>query len=248
MGVFAKTVQCNLNSACNCFSWLKKIYAVSLRRIVIVINVLHLNYFSMIIKEYTAKHCKVTFKLPNNSSFENSDIRVLGTFNNWVWESGARFTRTDNGFEASVQLEHNKTYEFRYLQDEVFWFNDEQADSFVPSPYLDVHNSVLETSGYVPPKKTSKPQKQAADKDDLKLVEGIGPKIEELLNSKGITTFEQLCATEVTTLQNLLEEAGPRFRIHNPTTWPQQAGMAHKGEWEQLKKWQDELKAGKPKK
>ncbi|OWY20527.1 hypothetical protein C7N43_13780 [Sphingobacteriales bacterium UPWRP_1] len=202
----------------------------------------------MITKEYTAKHCKVTFTLPGNVSFENSDIRVLGTFNNWVWESGARFTRTENGFEASVQLEHNKTYEFRYLQDEVFWFNDEQADSFVPSPYLDVQNSVLETGSYVPPKKAAKPQKQTPAKDDLKQIEGIGPKIEELLNSKGITTFELLSETAVATIESLLEAAGPRFRIHNPATWPQQAALALKGEWEQLKKWQDELKAGKQKK
>lgn len=204
----------------------------------------------MITKEYTAECCKVTFILPFNNSFENSDIRVLGTFNNWVWESGARFSRTERGFEATLEIPHNQTYEFRYLQDEVFWFNDEQSDAFVPSPYVDVHNSVLETGSYEPPKKTAKPKKQAKTeaKDDLKLIEGIGPKIELLLQAKGVATFADLAKTEVSELEAVLQEAGPRYRMHNPASWPQQAGMAQKGEWEQLKKLQDELKGGKVKK
>ncbi len=48
-------------------------------------------------------------------------------------------------------------------------------------------------------------------------------------------------------LKEALNDAGSRFKMHDPSTWPQQANMAAKGEWEQLKKWQDELDGGKMK-
>jgi predicted flap endonuclease-1-like 5' DNA nuclease len=66
----------------------------------------------------------------------------------------------------------------------------------------------------------------AVSPDNLKQVNGIGPKIESLLNENGITTFAQLAETEVSRLQALLVEAG-WARLANPTTWPEQArGLA----------------------
>ena len=90
------------------------------------------------------------------------------------------------------------------------------------------------------------PVKEAAPaKDDLKKVEGIGPKIAELLNNAGINTFSQLGATEVDRIKEILAEAGSRYAAHNPGTWPKQAQMAADGKWDELKKWQDELDGGK---
>jgi predicted flap endonuclease-1-like 5' DNA nuclease len=82
-------------------------------------------------------------------------------------------------------------------------------------------------------------------KDDLKIVEGIGPKIEELFNSEGIFTFAELAATSVDKMKAILDTAGPRFQIHNPATWANQAAMARDGNWDELKKWQDILYKGK---
>lgn len=81
--------------------------------------------------------------------------------------------------------------------------------------------------------------------DDLKIVEGIGPKIAELFNEAGIYTFAQLAATPVERLQEILDAAGPRYRTHNPGTWPKQAELAAAGKWDELKAWQDELDGGK---
>ena len=81
--------------------------------------------------------------------------------------------------------------------------------------------------------------------DDLKKIEGIGPKIEELFHNAGITTFAQLSETSVETMEAILTEAGPRFSTHNPGTWAQQAGLAAAGKWDELKAWQDELDGGK---
>ncbi|MEM9823868.1 MAG: 50S ribosomal protein L27 [Bacteroidota bacterium] len=84
-----------------------------------------------------------------------------------------------------------------------------------------------------------------AESDDLKIVEGIGPKIEQLLNDAGILTFAALASTEVAKIKSILEAAGSRYKAHDPTTWPQQAQMAADGKWDELKAWQDELDGGK---
>ena len=82
------------------------------------------------------------------------------------------------------------------------------------------------------------------NRDNLKKVEGIGPKIEQLLFDDGIYTWATLATTEVSRIQNVLDKAGPRYRVHNPGSWPMQAKMAAEGKWEALNKWQDEHKGG----
>jgi len=84
-----------------------------------------------------------------------------------------------------------------------------------------------------------------SEPDDLEIIEGIGPKIEELLNQQGILTFEQLAQTPAESIKEILNAAGPRFQIHDPTTWPEQASLARDGQWDELKKWQDELNKGR---
>ncbi|ADQ19081.1 hypothetical protein Lbys_3432 [Leadbetterella byssophila DSM 17132] len=88
-------------------------------------------------------------------------------------------------------------------------------------------------------------EKPKVKKDDLKIVEGIGPKIEELFNNSGIYSFEDLANTPVEKLKAILETGGSRFQIHDPTTWPRQGALARDGKWEELKKWQEELNKGK---
>jgi predicted flap endonuclease-1-like 5' DNA nuclease len=87
------------------------------------------------------------------------------------------------------------------------------------------------------------PKTRSGD-DDLAIVEGIGPKIANLLRGNGIRTFEQLAATPVPRLHDLLAAAGPRFKIANhPDTWPQQAGLCAKGQWQELRQLQEDLAA-----
>jgi predicted flap endonuclease-1-like 5' DNA nuclease len=87
--------------------------------------------------------------------------------------------------------------------------------------------------------------KQAQAKDDLTVIEGVGAKISELLFKSGIATFQQLANTQAKAVKAILEEAGSRYRMHDPTTWPEQAALAASGQWDKLKEWQDNLKAGK---
>lgn len=85
----------------------------------------------------------------------------------------------------------------------------------------------------------------ATKRDDLKKIEGIGPKISELLNQYGIHTFEQLAKTDVSRLREILASAGPQLAMHDPGTWPSQANLAANGEWKNLEFYQDMLKGGR---
>ena len=92
------------------------------------------------------------------------------------------------------------------------------------------------------PKKAAKADSGA---DDLKKIEGIGPKIEQILHEGGITTFAQLAESDADAVKELLTAAGPRYAIHNPATWAKQAAMAANGQWDELKELQDKLDGGK---
>jgi hypothetical protein len=67
-----------------------------------------------------------------------------------------------------------------------------------------------------------------------------------LFNNAGIATFADLAATPVEKLNEILEEAGPRYTIHNPTTWPQQAQLASEEKWDELSDLQNKLDGGRP--
>jgi predicted flap endonuclease-1-like 5' DNA nuclease len=86
-------------------------------------------------------------------------------------------------------------------------------------------------------------------RDDLTVIEGIGPKIQELLFQYGIRTYRQLATTDVTRIKEILRSAGPQLAMHDPGTWTAQALLAANDEWDNLKAYQGYLSAGKaPKK
>ena len=83
--------------------------------------------------------------------------------------------------------------------------------------------------------------------DDLKVVEGIGPKCEEALKAAGIATWKELSESTPEKITEILTAAEGNFAGQVPDTWPKQAQMAVAGDWDGLEKWQDELDGGKPK-
>ena len=94
--------------------------------------------------------------------------------------------------------------------------------------------------------KKAAPKKEKAPKlDDLKIIEGVGPKIETLLKDGGISTWAELAASSVDRLKEILDAAGPRYQIHDPSTWPAQAKFAAEGKWEELKDYQEMLMGGR---
>ena len=94
------------------------------------------------------------------------------------------------------------------------------------------------------PKKAA-PKKAAAKADDLKKIEGIGPKAAEALTNAGIGTFAKLAKSNPDKIKGILTEASSRMAHLEPATWPQQAQLAAEGKWDELKALQDKLDGGK---
>lgn len=80
--------------------------------------------------------------------------------------------------------------------------------------------------------------------DDLTVIEGIGPKINDLFKNAGLKTFAQVSTASVSKMRGILDKGGARFRIANPSTWAKQAKLASNNKWSDLKKLQDELSGG----
>ncbi len=89
------------------------------------------------------------------------------------------------------------------------------------------------------------PVEAAKEADDLTKIEGIGPKINELLQEDGINTFTDLAGTAPDAIKEILAAGGSQFATHDPETWPAQSEMARDGKWDELKVWQDELDGGR---
>lgn len=90
-----------------------------------------------------------------------------------------------------------------------------------------------------------KAEKDPSNPNDLKVVEGIGPKIEQLLKAGGIQNWSDLAAAPVSRLQEILDAAGDRYRIHDPGTWPRQAELLAKGDFAAFREYTDFLQGGK---
>ena len=95
-----------------------------------------------------------------------------------------------------------------------------------------------------PEKKKAAPKKEAAKADDLTKIEGIGPKGAEALVNAGVDSFEKLSKSKPEAIKEILTEASSRMAHLDPTSWPKQAKMAADGDWDKLKDWQDNAKAG----
>lgn len=81
-------------------------------------------------------------------------------------------------------------------------------------------------------------------RDDLTVVEGIGPTVAELCTGIGIQTWSELAQTEVSLLRTMLHDAGPRFRSLDPASWPEQARLLDAGRWDEFRALTEQLRGG----
>lgn len=90
------------------------------------------------------------------------------------------------------------------------------------------------------------PEPKPTQPDDLaSKLEGVGPKIQEILYGAGIKTFAQLAGADVAQLKEILAAAGDQYRLADPSSWPEQARHAAAGDWAGLQTLQDDLKGGR---
>ncbi|RMF01560.1 MAG: hypothetical protein D6772_04620 [Bacteroidetes bacterium] len=94
---------------------------------------------------------------------------------------------------------------------------------------------------------TAAPTPTAVAPQDLKVIEGIGPKLESILKEAGITTYEAIAKTPVPKLKAIIVAAGPRYKSYDPSSWAEQALLANAGKMDALKALQDQLKGGEVK-
>jgi predicted flap endonuclease-1-like 5' DNA nuclease len=78
----------------------------------------------------------------------------------------------------------------------------------------------------------------AIRRNDLKIVEGIDPKIEKILGDIGITDWNLLETADINYLNSILSDAGYHL---NPSSWPYQASLARQEKWEELKEFQSKM-------
>ncbi|REE27880.1 50S ribosomal protein L21 [Winogradskyella pacifica] len=88
------------------------------------------------------------------------------------------------------------------------------------------------------------PKKATGKADDLKKIEGAGPKAAEALVNAGFETFEKIAAAKPEELSTVLTEASSRLAHIVTDTWPKQAKLAADGKWDELQELQDRLDGG----
>jgi len=97
-------------------------------------------------------------------------------------------------------------------------------------------------AGEAPEEKHVAPSAPASP-DNLKKIEGVGPKVERVLNDAGISTFAELASASVEKLSAVLDAAD--LQMMDPSGWIEQADLAAKGDWDTLATLQEELKGGR---
>ncbi|HAO46845.1 MAG TPA: glycoside hydrolase family 13 [Ferruginibacter sp.] len=200
---------------------------------------------------------KVRFTLPASNIIGATECILVGEFNNWNPQEGILLKKEEDGsMNAEVELPTGD-YQYRYLLSNGRWVNDE-GEKITSDLYgYPVENCIVrvaETAIVTKPvakkakavkTKTAPKAKKEAAKDDLTKIEGIGKKIESLLNKSDILSYKQLAKSTAKKLKQVLDEAGSKFSMHNPASWPKQAKLAADGNWDELEALQEKLKGGK---
>ena len=87
----------------------------------------------------------------------------------------------------------------------------------------------------------------STEKDDLTIIEGVGPKIQSLLYEGGVSSYAQIIEMNPQAIRDILIKSGPTYAVHDPSTWAEQSALAKAGKLDELKALQKELKGGKRK-
>jgi len=163
--------------------------------------------------------------------------------------------------EKSVdQVEKNVSASFAYVKKDMLMLNDAFSDLHDKMQHLSLNHAMLieeigklkaEMAKKTEKKKTSKkkvivkkPVKKIKKKDDLTKIEGIGPTIKRLLWKNKIETYKDLSRAPIQDLRDILEKAGPMFKIHDPATWAHQGKLASQKKWVELERYQAKLEGG----
>lgn len=101
-------------------------------------------------------------------------------------------------------------------------------------------------------RKASTAKKQEGPKrpdgpEDLKFIQGMGEKIESLLKAKGIKTFADLAKASQSSVKEVLQNSGPRYKNKDPKPIIEQAKLIKQEKWNDLEKMQAKMNEGRAK-
>ena len=184
----------------------------------------------------------LTFKV---IEFNRDDKRIIVSHSRYLEDIRKEADQIVESEKTKEKDEIKKTIKATQSKVELSTFGDIEGFSELKEQMAASKAAAPAVESVEPVQEEPKVAKTSAKGDDLKKVEGIGPKIEELLHNAGIITFADLSKADVEAIKEILNAAGSRYQMHDPTSWPMQAEMAANGEWDKLKEWQDHAKGGK---
>jgi 1,4-alpha-glucan branching enzyme len=85
---------------------------------------------------------KVTFSIPSEIGADSANASIIGDFNGWNAQAGMMNKLKSGEFKATLEIEPNQEYQFRYLLDGKRWENEPEADKLVVNEF-GTENSVL---------------------------------------------------------------------------------------------------------
>jgi F-type H+-transporting ATPase subunit gamma len=88
-------------------------------------------------------------------------------------------------------------------------------------------------------------KKKTASADDLTRIEGIGPKLSQVLKAAGIDTFAKLATSSEGDIRAALTEGGIKLIPPSILSWANQAEIAARGDWQALEALQEKLVGGR---
>jgi small subunit ribosomal protein S1 len=184
----------------------------------------------------------LTFKV---IEFNRDDKRIIVSHSRYLEDIRKEADQIVESEKTKEKDEIKKTIKATQSKVELSTFGDIEGFSELKEQMAASKASAASAEAIAPVQPEPKASEPTAEGDDLKKIEGIGPKIEELLHAAGIISFVDLSKAEADAIKEILNAAGSRYQMHDPTSWPMQAEMAANGEWEKLKEWQENAKGGK---
>ncbi|WP_411893308.1 hypothetical protein [Winogradskyella sp. A2] len=134
--------------------------------------------------------------------------------------------------KATEDLKNMGVAKYREIKEDVL----EQASKIVDIAEHKIEDAIEEL------RKEGKKATKTTKVDDLKMINGIGPKTETVFNKNGIKTFAGLAKLETPAIVAILEKEGVRFTTIQVELWQKQAEVVVKEGVEGLSKWIENYK------
>jgi predicted flap endonuclease-1-like 5' DNA nuclease len=190
---------------------------------------------------------KVDFYLKASRVQNASGGFLIGDFNKWDVNKGIPLILNEDGsLSGTLNLAPGKKYEYRYLLSDGRWENDENPKVLKNAYGQMVENCIVDTKQIS--KKQSKSESVVENSkknkpEDLTKIIGITPKIQTLLKTESITSFQELGKCTIKKLLIILDIVNNKKKIDYYTTWAKQAKLAAAGKWDELSALQKKIES-----